>query len=264
MIFAVFCVKMVKNDAEDVRMIDFIPYTFTKKDIIDKFKSDKQYDNWIAKQIRSHKILKVRNGLYVCADFSGYPLSTKYEIATKIADDAYVCYHSALEYYGVANQVYNSLTVGSKKRFNDFTFNDIDYIRKQSKIEVQVVNIVTSSVRVTSLERTVIDCIDDIDSGGGIDEILTVLDQIRLLDETKLIETLKAYNSVFLYQKTGYVLEYFKNKFSLSDSFFEQCKSQITNQVKYFLKDEFNDIKFNSNWNLMAPKNLKSHLMGEY
>lgn len=245
-------------------MAKFIPYTFTKNDVISYFKNDKQYDNWIMGQVRSKKIVRVRNGLYVHVDVSGYPLTTKFEIATKIADDAFVCYHSALEYFGVANQVFNTVTVGSKKRFNDFTFDDINYVRKPAKTDVQVINIVTAGVRVTSLERTVIDCIDDIDASGGIDEILTALDQIRVLDENKLLETLKAYDSVFLYQKVGYVLENFKDKFMLTDSFFEECKSHLTNQIKYFLQDEYKEIGFNSTWKLMAPKNLKSRIYGGY
>ncbi len=245
-------------------MINFIPYTFTKKDIIGNFKNDKQYDNWISNQVRSGKILKVRNGLYVHVDISGYPLTTRYEIATKVADDAFVCYHSALEYYGMANQVFNTIMVGSRKRFADFSFDDIDYIRKPAKHEVQVAYIVTAGVRITSLERTVVDCLDDIDAGGGIDEVLSALDQIRILDEAKLLETLRAYDSVFLYQKVGYVLEHFKGELVLTDSFFDECKSKLTNQIKYFLKDEYNDIQFNSTWKLMAPKNLKSRITGGY
>lgn len=46
-------------------MAKFIPYTFTKKDVIGNFINDKQYENWIAGQVRSKKIVKVRNGLYV-------------------------------------------------------------------------------------------------------------------------------------------------------------------------------------------------------
>ena len=245
-------------------MEKFIPYTFTKKDVISFFENDKQYENWIAGQVRSKKIVKVRNGLYVHVDVSGYALTTKFEIATKIADDAFVCYHSALEYFGVANQVFNTVTVGSKKRFNDFTFDDIDYVRKPAKHDVQIMNIVTAGVRVTSLERAVIDCIDNIDAGGGIDEILNALDQVRVLGETKLLETLKAYNSVFLYQKVGYVLENFKDKFMLTDSFFEECKSHLTNQIKYFLQDEYKEIGFNSAWRLMAPKKLMSRIHGGY
>lgn len=245
-------------------MARFIPYTFTKSDAIKNFDSEAQYKNWIISQVRAKRIVKVRNGLYVHVDVSGYPLTTKFEIATKIADDAFVCYHSALEYYGVANQVSNAVMVGSKKRFNDFSFDDIDYIRKPAKHNVQVMHIVNAAVRVTSLERTVIDCLDDVNAGGGIDEVLNAIDQIRVLDENKLLEVLKAYDSVLLYQKVGYVLEQFKDKFMLSDAFFDECKSHLTNQIKYFLQDEYNDIAFVSTWKLMAPKNLKSRIYGGY
>ncbi len=245
-------------------MIKFIPYTFTKKEVIGNFKDNKQYENWIAGQVRAKKIVKVRNGLYVHVDVSGYPITTKFEIATKIADDAFVCYHSALEFFGVANQVFNTVTVGSKRRFNNFSFDDIDYVRKPAKHDVQIMNIVTAGVRVTSLERTIVDCIDNIDEGGGIDELLNALDQIRVLDENKLLETLKAYDLIFLYQKVGYVLEHFKDKFMLTETFFEECKSHLTNQIKYFLQDEYKDIEFNNTWRLIAPKNLKSRIGGGY
>lgn len=245
-------------------MADFIPYTFTKNDIIDNFANELQYKHWLAKQVYNKKIVAIRKGLYVHMDSSGYPLSTKFEIASKITDDSFVCYHSALEFYGVANQVFNIVMVGSSKRFNMFSFNDMEYIRKPIKINEQIMNIVTASVRITSLERTIVDCILDIDAGGGIDEILNALEQIRVLDENKLEQVLNAYDSVLLYQKVGFILEQYKDKLMLSNAFFDMCKSHLTNQIKYFLQDEYNDIEYNSRWQLMAPKNIKSRINGGY
>ncbi len=245
-------------------MANFIPYTFTKNDVINNFANELQYKNWLAKQIYNKKIVAIRKGLYVHIDSSGYPLSTKFEIASKIADDSFVCYHSALEFYGVANQVFNIVTVGSIKRFNTFSFNDMEYIRKPIKTNEQITNIVTASVRITSLERTIVDCILDVDAGGGIEEILNALEQIRVLDENRLEQTLKAYDSVLLYQKVGFILEQYKDKLMLSNAFFEMCKSHLTNQIKYFLQDEYNDIEYNSRWQLMAPKNIKSRINGGY
>lgn len=245
-------------------MANFIPYTFTKNDVIDNFANELQYKNWLAKQIYNKKIVAIRKGLYVHIDSSGYPLSTKFEIASKIADDSFVCYHSALEFYGVANQVFNIVTVGSTKRFNTFSFNDMEYIRKPIKTSEQITNVVTASVRITSLERTVVDCILDVDAGGGIEEILNALEQIRVLDENRLEQVLKAYDSVLLYQKVGFILEQYKDKLMLSNAFFDMCKSHLTNQIKYFLQDEYNDIEYNSKWQLMAPKNIKSRINGGY
>lgn len=241
-----------------------LPYLFAKKDVIDQFADDKQFENHMASMVRSEKVVKIRNGLYAQIDNLGVPLTTKFEIASKINDDSFVSHHSALEYYGVANQVFNTLTVGSKRKFNDFSFDDVDYTRQAVKDYTQVIYIVTAGVRVATLERAVVDCIDNIDLGGGIDELLNALEQIRVLDENRLAEILQAYNKVILYQKVGFILEQYKDKYMLSDKFFADCKSRLTNQIKYFLNDEYSDIAYNSDWQLMAPKNLKSRISGGF
>lgn len=240
------------------------PYLFAKKDVIDQFADDKQFENHMASMVRSGKVVKIRNGLYAQIDNLGVPLTTKFEIASKINDDSFVSHHSALEYYGVANQVFNTLTVGSKRKFNDFSFDDVDYTRQAVKDYTQIIYIVTAGVRVATLERAVVDCIDNIDLGGGIDELLNVLEQIRVLDENRLAEILQSYNKVILYQKVGFILEQYKDKYMLSDKFFVDCKSHLTNQIKYFLNDEYSDIAYNSDWQLMAPKNLKSRISGGF
>ena len=245
-------------------MVKNLPYLFAKKDVIDLFADDKQFENHMASMVRSGKVVKIRNGLYAQIDNLGVPRTTKFEIASKINDESFVSHHSALEYYGVANQVFNTLTVGSRRKFNDFSFDDVDYTRQAVKDYTQVIYIVTAGVRVATLERAVVDCIDNIDLGGGIDELLNALEQIRVLDENRLAEILQSYNKVILYQKVGFILEQYKDKYMLSDKFFADCKSRLTNQIKYFLNDEYSDIAYNSDWQLMAPKNLKSRISGGF
>ena len=243
-------------------MIKFIPYIFSKNELLKYFKNEKQLNNWLLNRIKSNKIKKVRNGLYVSLDQAGCITSTKFEIASKITNDSYVSYHSALEYYGCANQVFNSVIVSSSSRFNNFEFESIDYIGKVSKNYIDVVYTIQSGIRISSLERTIVDCIDNINLAGGIEEVLNALEQTKFLNETKLLNILESYNQVLLYQKVGYILEQYKEQLNISDNFFSECKSKLTNQVKYFLKNEFKDIEYNPVWKLMAPKNLKSCING--
>lgn len=245
-------------------MVKFIPYVFDKKEMLKNFDNEKQLNNWIASKIKSEKIKKIRNGLYALIDSAGYVFSTKFEIASKISKDSFVSYHSALEFHGVANQVFSDVVVGSTTRFNNFEFEDVEYINKVIKNYVEVENLVTVGVRVSSLERTIIDCVDNIDLAGGIEEILNALDQTKVLDEKKLLKVLKSYNKVFLYQKIGFILEQFKEQLSLSNEFFKFCQSKLTNQIKYFLQDDYKEIEYNATWKLMAPKNLKSRINGGY
>ena len=245
-------------------MAKFIPYTFNKQEIIKDFDNEKQLNNWIASKLKSKSLKKVRNGLYVIVDSAGYVYSSKFEIASKISKDSFVSYHSALEFHGVANQVFSDVIVCSSTRFNNFEFEDIEYINKVNKNYVEVMNIITAGVRVSSLERTIIDCIDNINLAGGIEEILHALEQTKFLDEKKLLNVLESYNQVLLYQKVGYILEHYKEQLNLSNHFFEICRSKLTNQIKYFLQDEYKEIEYNATWKLMAPKNLKSRINGGY
>ncbi len=244
--------------------MQYLPYIFSINELSDKFKNKKQLDNWIFNLNKSKKVKKIRNGLYASIDQQGQISISKYEIACKITKDSFLCYHSALEYYGFYNQVFNELYVGSTSKFNSFEFEGITYTSRVIKNLIQVNEDKFRDVRVTSLERTVIDCISNIDLAGGIEELLNALEGMRILDEDKLLEMLKMYDEVFLYQKAGYILEEFKESLMLSDSFFEECKKHLTNQVKYFLDDEYSDIKYNSKWKLMCPVDLKSRLYGGY
>ena len=86
--------------------------------------------------------------------------------------------------------------------------------------------------------------------------MLNALEQIKYLDESKLLDALRSYNKVFLYQKTGYLLEMYKENVSLSEDFFNECKKHLTSQIKYFLNNDYKEIALNKKWQLIAPINL--------
>ena len=241
------------------------PKLITKKEVIDKFENEKQYSNWIALKLKSKTYKKVRSNLYALIDPSTNDIySTKFEIASKISDSSFVCYHSALEYYGIANQVFSNVLVGSLTKFNSFVFNDNEFICKHVKDIKFVNNIVNEGIRVSSLEKTIIDCIDNIDLAGGIEEVLNALEQIKYINENKLLEILKDINKMFLYQKIGFLFELYNNQLDLSNEFFDECKSHISKKVNYFMQYEFKDTELNEKWNLIAPKNIKSRINGGY
>ena len=241
------------------------PKLITKKEVIDKFENEKQYSNWIAIKLKSKTYKKVRSNLYALIDPSTNDIySTKFEIASKISDSSFVCYHSALEYYGIANQVFSNVLVGSLTKFNSFVFNDNEFICKHVKDIKFVNNIVNEGIRVSSLEKTIIDCIDNIDLAGGIEEVLNALEQIKYVNENKLLEILKDINKMFLYQKIGFLFELYNNQLDLSNEFFDECKSHISKKVNYFMQYEFKDTELNEKWNLIVPKNIKSRINGGY
>ena len=106
-------------------MLDKISQCFTKSEGISQYSSKNQFDNCI-----KTKIKKIRNGLYVSLAQEGVVKVTKFETASKISKTTSICYHFALEFYGLANQVFNDMVVGSLSRFSLFEFNGLEFSYK--------------------------------------------------------------------------------------------------------------------------------------
>jgi predicted transcriptional regulator of viral defense system len=234
---------------------------FHKKDVL----SFAQDENAVKELLRRYKklglISQIRRDLYVVNDLADKTnLATKFEIASRITSSSYLAYHAALEYYGLANQVFYELYVSSDERFNNFEYEGINYTYCDSRILVGVVNPpMDSLVKVTDLERTVVDCIDCIGRSGGLEELIASFSLITFLKEEQLLNYLKAYNKQVLYQKAGLILSYFQNEMKLSDNFFIECRSQISNSIRY-LTDPNESNTYFKEWKLYAPENILSFL----
>lgn len=54
-------------------------------------------------------------------------IPSRFAIGSHVNPSAFISHHSAFEYYGMANQVLNEVTVSSEKKFKPFSFDGIDY-----------------------------------------------------------------------------------------------------------------------------------------
>jgi len=230
-------------------------------------------DENVAKEtLRRYKkrglISQVRRDLYVVTDLASQAsLVTKFEIAGNLTPTSYLSYHTALEYHGLAHQVFYEMYVSSKESFNSFDYEGITYTFFRSTSDAGVMNPKTDSlVRVTDLERTVLDCINRIDLSGGLEELVQCFAIITYIDENKLSAYLHHFDKQILYQKAGFILGYFQKEMKLSNAFFETCKSKIGESTRYLTDTHESDTYF-KDWKLCAPKNILSFLEqggGEY
>ena len=204
-------------------------------------------------------IKMVRRNLYSVMDpVTSAPVADKYEIATHITATSYVGWHTALEFHGIAHQPFYNAYVGSKKRFNAFKFEDVDFEYCSTGIEPTEGNGVirpvgNNYVRVTNLERTIIDCCDNIERAGGIEELMHCLDSVTILDERLLEKYLNMYNKSFLYQKVGFLLEKNKNHINTSDSFIETCRNRGAIYTQQMSNAEICD-SYVCRWKLYVPE----------
>lgn len=211
----------------------------------------------IARLAKDGLVEKIRNNLYTClSSRGGTTIASKYQIASAITKTSCVSHHSALEYYGLANQVYYDVYVSSSVKFNDFEYGGLSYRFVPLKISIGIEELKYSNgVRITDKERTVIDSIKDLDKISGLEEVMSALETLQDIDEEKLFKYLTAYNNQFLSQKVGYLFERSQSDLKLSNEFFLKCK-KLAGKSKRYLTKENNKGKWVKRWNLMVPEDM--------
>ena len=115
-------------------------------------------------------IVQIRKNVYLPTNpTDGFVDENKYEIGCNSVPNAYLSYHSAMEYYGLQNQVFNRIYLSAPKRFRTFEFGFVEYMYAPDKFQEGIIHPeLTKKIHVTDIERTIVDCIDRLDLAGGI------------------------------------------------------------------------------------------------
>jgi predicted transcriptional regulator of viral defense system len=230
---------------------------FSAPEIASCFETEMTRRYWLATAIKERRVAKIKQGLYALINpATGVIYADKFMLASAISPTSVVVYHSALEFHGLANQVYSTVYIASDERFRPFEYGGVSYERVRDSIRCGV-DVVQSStdIKVTDLERTVIDCIDDVGHAGGEDELFAALSYVKKLNEVKLLQYLADYNKGKLYQKAGYLFEKLNDRLRLLPAFFAECKTHIATCAFHFL-DSVGEPAYNRDWNIIAPAKL--------
>lgn len=204
-------------------------------------------------------VKSVRRNLYVAINpVSSTPIADKYEICGHISSSSYVGWHTALEFHGVAHQPFYNAFVGSRTRFTAFQFEKILFEYCATPFEPIEENgiirpIGNPYVKVSDLERTIIDCCHRIDRAGGPEELLHCMESVVFLDEAKLNKYLALYHNINLYQKVGFILEQSQQFHHVSDSFIEMCRAKGALHTQH-LTSTGDSNSYVHRWKLYIPK----------
>ena len=140
-------------------------------------------------------------------------MGDKFVLACQAFPDGFIAYGSAAEQHGLSLQVFNSVIIANTERSGTRTIGSLN---------VQLVKVAATnylgfqalsrgpSVKVATLERTLIDCIDRPDLAGGICDLVDILERgKKRADIDRIIELLSGYSSKSLIKKVGFLLEQF-------------------------------------------------------
>jgi len=217
----------------------------------------------VARLTKAGLVVKIRNNMYTCINGENKTtVANRYQIASSITSSSYISHHTAMEYYGLSNQVYYDVYVSSKTPFRDFEFDGYSYrFIKSRGLDGVVCPKYSGGIKITDLERTVLDSIKDMDKISGVEEVIETISGIEHLNEKKLLDYLSQYQNQFLYQKSGYILRIFSKQLNLSEEFFTTCKSKIKKSKRYISSDIQSGV-YNDEWQLIVPESIVNMMNG--
>lgn len=230
---------------------------FTMENVLPYFNNINSVRSAVKRLMDQGLVAKIRRNFYTCiSGETGSPVANRFQIASSITKTSCLSHHSAMEYYGITDQVFYEVYVSSETEFKSFDFDGYTYRFIQSRIPLGIDDVKYSGgIRVTDRERTILDSIKDMDWIAGFEEVLSNLEAMQRVKEEKLVSYLELYDNRFLYQKTGYILSHIPSGLGLSDSFFDLCKEKAGKSTRYFSKD-YTSGKFDAEWNLVVPETV--------
>ena len=231
-----------------------IPQIFSYDDVKELYPNVKNFYVFVFRAAKRGEIKQIKKGLYALVDRStGMIYASKFQIASRLFADSYFSYHEALEYYGLATQAFVSRFLYLTHAYvPEIDFEENTYVSKKSVCDQEILDRMDQNgVRVVSLERAIVDSIDNPGCAGGLEEIENALDACRDLTIEKVVGMLEYYDKAFLYQKVGYLFEkHFGDR--VPESFYRMCLAKSGNRIRYF-EAKVGFSKLVLKWRLMVP-----------
>ena len=230
---------------------------FTWDELVSMVGNKNTANSLVRGYLKKGYIQSVKRNLYTAIDLAtGEPAVNKFRVAGKITPTSCVSHHAAFDYYGCANQVSYQVEVSSDTAFAPFEYAGISYTYFGSRIN-EGITTQPDGVRITDVERTVLDGIHDFEKVMGPEELLRCLELLPTAKEEKLLTYLSAYGKQVMYQKTGYILEHFRDAWNISDNFFAACEAGIGKSKRYLYKPPPHEkMGYNRRWRLVVPHDL--------
>ncbi len=233
---------------------------FTFDDVLSSGLTEKGALSLLARLKKKGAILRLRKSLYGTINpITKGPYASRYEIGCAIHPDGVIGYLSALNFYGLSHQANQTVTVLTPLRYGEEDIEGTTYrfVYGDTTRDVSAL-FVNAPLRVCSLERAVVDCLDRPDLCGGNEEIWNCLQGLSYLDEKKVISNLEAKKTRYLYKKVGFVLQTLGVK-GLGPDFFDLCKQRMSQR-----HDDMRDYPsepglFSAEWNLVYPEYMKEN-----
>lgn len=218
---------------------------------------------------RMERIGRIKDGLY----FSVRPGQNvhsasvdPYLVASKLASDAVLAFHTALDMLGFCHSIFNTYYYFSNRfrpavRFQNGHFRAVvtpEKLRKKLKANfgTEKVERLGMKLLVTGKERTLVETLERPQYCGGFEEMYRSLEKMPYLQTDLILGYLDLRGQKNLYARVGFFLEQHRDNFHVEESFLEKLANNIPLQPVYWIPDRKGGVLV-KRWNLIVPESVK-------
>ena len=218
---------------------------------------------------RAGRLYRIRQGMYAVippgADGDTYPVDP-YLVAARLTPDAVLSHHTALEFHGRAYSVWQHFIYSAERPVETLTFRDqvfrgAKFPRALVRSGTEYHGVLTAErfgvpVRVTSLERTLVDVLHRPDLAGGWEEVWRSLEVVEFFNLDEVVAYALLLDNATTAARVGFFLEQHRETLMVEDDHLkalEQCRPR---QPHYLDRSRRRGGKLAAEWNLVVPEEV--------
>ena len=220
------------------------------------------------------RLVRVRRGLYavIPRKADSYQVDP-FLVAAKLTPDSVLSHHTALEFHGKAYSVYSHITYSASRPLGLFTFRD--HVFRGTRFPKALLSAgktdfgsVTSEragmqLRVTTLERTLVDVLDRPDLSGSFEEIWRSLESVEFFDLDRVVEYALLLGNATTIAKVGFFLEQHRGPLMVQPHHLKALQDMRPRQPHYLDRAKRTSGRLITKWNLVVPKEVQQRTWEE-
>ena len=247
---------------------------FTVEDFAGFLSSDgthnvRTQESLLAYHVKAGNIVRVRRGLYASvppgASAETYPVDP-FLLASRMAKDAVLAYHTALEFHGKAYSVYERFMYLSSKplplvSFRAHQFKCVSLPKALVQKNATSFNVIKTdrsgmAISVTGLERTFVDVLNRPDLTGSWEEIWRSLEAVEYFDLDKVVSYVDLLGNATTAAKVGFFLEQHRESLMVDETHLKTLRERRPRRPHYLERSRRQAGRLVADWNLVVPEEV--------
>ena len=224
-------------------------------------------ESLLAYYVGTERVVRIRRGLYAVVprgiDADRF-LPDPYLVASRLASDAILVYHTALGFHGRAYSVSSEYAFLSdrkvrSKEYRGCRFRRVAHPEALRRVGAEEFGVETADrqgldVRVTSLERSLVDVLDRLDLGGGAEEVWRSAESVEYYDVTEVVKYTLLLQNATTAAKVGFFLEQHREQFTADTGQLAELREARPRQPHYMKPAPPG--RLDAAWNLIVPETI--------